>query len=95
MPKSMRSVLRAMHNTFVLWGYFGGIRASTQRTFRFLCGESGNPEDNPSAVLRLKKVGHCNDLDEIAARAPQLAGNPSFFPRQVWGSSGGIVLNVP
>jgi len=29
--------------------------------------------------LRPKKVGHCNDLDEIAARAPQFGGAPSIF----------------
>ena len=38
------------------------------------------PEDNSSAALRLKKVGYCNDLDAIAARAPQFGGVLSIFP---------------
>jgi hypothetical protein len=48
--------------------------------FRFQCGESGNVEDNPSAVLRPEKVGYCNDLDANAARAPQFGDAPSIFP---------------
>jgi hypothetical protein len=70
---------------------FGGIRASTQWSLRFQCAESGSPKDNSSAALRLKKVGHCNDLDEIAALVPQFSG----VSRPARHSSGGIVLNVP
>jgi hypothetical protein len=91
----MRCVLRAMHNTLALWRYIWGIRASTQRIFRFQCGESGSPEDNSCATLRLKKVGHCNDLDGIAASTPHLLDNASIFPAGELCSSGEIVLNVP
>jgi len=76
----MRRVLRAMHNTLVLWRYIWGIRTSTPRMVRFQRGESGNSEDNSSATLRLKKVGHCNDLDGIAAATPQLLDNLLIFP---------------
>ena len=76
----MRCVLRAMHNTRVLWRYIWGIRTSTQRRVWFQCGESGDSENNSSATLRLKKVGHCNDLGGIAAATPQLRGNASILP---------------
>jgi hypothetical protein len=57
--------------------------------------ESGNPKDNSSAALRPKEVGHCDDLDGIAASAPQLARVVWRFSWQRWCSSGGFVLNAP
>jgi hypothetical protein len=81
-----------MHNTLDTLGVlFGGIRASAQWSVKFQCSESGNPKDNSSLALRLKKVGHCNGLDEIAALVPQFRG----VSRPARHSSGGIVLNVP